>query len=94
MITPQLLEEGESIDPQKYNKKFRHSYEPDNLNESYSQKGVSFKTEDEFKIDTNPMKKSNFGLTKHQEQKQSSYNNKPTWLPLDDEGFNYDQIKL
>ena len=40
------------------------------------------------------MKKSNFGLTKHQEQKQSSYNSKPTWLPLDDEGFNYDQIKL
>lgn len=87
VISPQVLDDDYSTERNKQNANIRNSHDVDNLNETYSQNGVSYKTEDEFKIDTNPRKKSNLLLNKNSEQKQSSYNNKPTWLPLDDDGF-------
>lgn len=87
VISPQVMDDDYSTERNKQNANIRNSHDVDNLNETYSQNGVSYKTEDEFKIDTNPRKKSNLLLNKNSEQKQSSYNNKPTWLPLDDDGF-------
>jgi len=53
------MEEGKSLNEPK-NRKFRLSHDVDHLNESYSYNGDTFKTEDEFKIDTKPAQKINF----------------------------------
>ena len=70
LINTYILDETQSIENQVIQK---NSYkEEELLNETYSYKGLSFKTEDEFRIDTNPMKKST--LTHNKETKQHSYN--------------------
>ena len=70
LINTYILDETQSAENQVIQKS---SYKEDELlNETYSYKGLSFKTEDEFRIDTNPMKKS---ITTHnKETKQHSYN--------------------
>ena len=70
LINTYILDETQSIENQVIQK---NSYkEEELLNETYSYKGLSFKTEDEFRIDTNPMKKST--ITHNKETKQQSYN--------------------
>ena len=70
LINTYILDETQSAENQVIQK---NSYkEEELLNETYSYKGLSFKTEDEFRIDTNPMKKST--LTHNKETKQHSYN--------------------
>lgn len=62
------MDETQSIENQPVIQK--NSYKEDEilLNETtYSYKGLSFKTDDEFRIDTNPMKKS---ITNNKETKQ------------------------
>lgn len=70
LINTYILDETQSAENQVIQKS---SYkEEELLNETYSYKGTSFKTEDEFRIETNPMKKS---ITNHnKETKQHSYN--------------------
>ena len=70
LINTYILDETQSIENQVIQK---NSYkEEELLNETYSYKGLSFKTEDEFRIDTNPMKKST--IIHNRETKQQSYN--------------------
>lgn len=62
----------------------RSSQEGDKYNNPSSYNGQSFKTDEEFKIDNNPMKKS-VTLPKKIENKQQSYTQRPNGLPLDEE---------
>ena len=66
LINTYILDDTQSAENQVIQKS---SYKEDELlNETYSYKGLSFKTEDEFRIDTNPMKKST--ITHSKETKQ------------------------